>query len=195
MFKNFVGKVISAKYSPYYTEKYGDGGLGVLGYSLHILVRYCNGHDLGTEMCLELPVYATDCYKVNGKIRKLSLISPIYNKKVGTGKDAKYVPVWDGELKIEPYLLIGIKSSGALVQKIKNDKEYKMGSGLDHCLLRQPLLTGQWVNPEYESNVVAVKPAVIKPIPMKEFTNSVGESAVLMPPPVRPLPQLLPLAN
>jgi hypothetical protein len=184
--KNFVGRVISAKYSPYYTERYGDGGLGVLGYSLHILI----GHNLGEEMCLELPVYATNCYKVNGKIRKLSLISPIYNKKVG----GNYVPVWDGELKIEPYLLIGIKSSGALVQKIKNDKEYKMNSGLNHCHLKQPLLTGQWVNPEYESNVVAIKPAIIKPIPMKEFTNST-DSAVLMPPPVRPLPQLLPLAN
>lgn len=185
--KNFVGRVISAKYSPYYTERYGDGENGLLGYSLHILINHCNGHDLGNEMCLELPVYATECHKVQGKIRKLSLVSPIYNKKVG----GNYIPVWDGELKIEPYLLIGIKSSGALVQKIKNNKEYKMGSGLDHCYLKQPLLTGQWVDPEYNTTPVAVKPALIKPIAVEAFSEALVSEPVLMPPPVRPLPQLL----
>jgi len=177
---NYQGKVVSAKYSPYYTERWGDSDRNLLGYSLHILIYSCNGKRLDKVMCLELPVYAVDCKVVKDKIRALSLTSPIYNHKV----NGNYVPIWDGELKIEPYLNIGIKSESELTLKFKNDKDYMMGDGITHhCVLKKPLLTGTWL----DERETAIKPVAIKPIAINEIINSDGASVK------RELPKLLPL--
>jgi hypothetical protein len=181
---NYLGKCVSAKYSPYYTEKYGEPDRNILGYSLHILITHQNGKKLDNVMCLELPVYATECSKVNEKIRFLQLVDPIFCNILN---DGSMIPIWDGKLKIESYLNLGIRSKGELKVKEKNGKVYKMGDNITpHCVLKKPLLTGTYL----DENVQVIKPVAIKSIPVDIILNSENGGSQI---PVRPLPQLLPL--
>jgi len=140
----YCGKVVSARFSSYLTEKYGDKEANISGYTLHILIDRINGESINKH-CLELQCYSDFVVKTGNKISYLHIVKPLYEENG--------IPI-----VIEPDIAVGesrvaIKGYG-FKRKVKNGKEYRMlRTGLPICVIKQPLISDIWLEPAEDKEV------------------------------------------
>lgn len=137
----FEGKVVSARFSDYLTNKYGDKEANISGYTLHILIDKINGESINKH-CFELQCYADFIVKTGDKISYLHLIKPIYEDKGIPTVSEPDIAVGDS--------IVAIKGFG-FKRKIKHGKEYRMvRTGLPMCIISRPLISDIWIEEEEE---------------------------------------------
>lgn len=164
---SYEGRVVSAFYSDYLTEKFGNPEEHICGYTLHLLINKMNGKDFAPH-CFEMQVYANyvivdpnvkvKVYKTNeegkevetevDKITYLRLTSPFYDKHGIPSTSSYDVSVGESYLSLR---------GETLRRKRKNEKDYQMNGGSPFCTIKRPLITDIWLPSDLDSNSESVE--------------------------------------
>lgn len=134
----FTGKVVSAKYSDYLTQKWGIEEENVKGYTIHVLINKINGEEINLH-CFELQCYADYEIRDGEKITYLHLVKPFFENKGVRVCEEEDLAVGDS--------WITFNGLGFNPRKVTNNqKECRMlRTGLPICEVKRPLITDMWL--------------------------------------------------